>query len=230
MRDYTCVDSSPITWPDLPRQNIKICVRRASVLIWFVVAKLTHGPIVGATSSNSVVIWARADVKARFKVQLDSGTSKAVALNGENDFTGVVRFNRLQPDRPYTYSVSLGGEQVAGGDEYSFKTFPKSGSGDFSFAFGSCFVPDDYGDQIFQSLAEKADDWKLRFFLMLGDNVYVDHYVEHTRTKLGLKPADNLLQLYREAYRHSWKFKSFRRFLRRMSTFMIRRFNYQVQL
>ena len=156
VRDYTCVDSSPITWPDLPRQNIKICVRRASVLIWFVVAKLTHGPIVGATSSNSVVIWARADVKARFKVQLDSGTSKAVALNGENDFTGVVRFNRLQPDRPYTYSVSLGGEQVAGGDEYSFKTFPKSGSGDFSFAFGSCFVPDDYGDQIFQSLAEKS--------------------------------------------------------------------------
>jgi len=55
---------------------------------------------------------------------------------------------------------------------------------------------------------------------MIGDNVYVDYYIEHVRLAEE-PPPENLLALYREAYRHAWGHENFRGFPGQISTYMI---------
>jgi alkaline phosphatase D len=201
---------------------------------------LTHGPIVGATTEHSVAIWARAQQAAEMQVRLgtqpdlsDGVTiSGAVALTAEHDFTGVAELHDLQPDTFYWYTVLLNDQPAAPVHEApfpSFRTFPRDHVAPerFSFAFGSCFIPQEYGDEVFACLGSEAQAGNLSFFLMVGDNVYVDEYIRKIRPRRNLPAARTLLELYREAYRDTWSAPSrgtpnhFREFLMRTPSFMI---------
>ena len=82
---------------------------------------VTHGPIVGATTANSVTIWLRADgpYKAQICLAQDCDSLKqnplcsaAVQLDKELDCTGVLTLNGLEADTRYYYAVLLNGARV----------------------------------------------------------------------------------------------------------------------
>lgn len=224
----------------LPRYN-KLTSRAITMYCHqegLIVPELTHGPIVGATTPHSVSIWLRADTACEAEIRLaqdpndlpgKSIMSGSTSLRETTDFTGVIELSKLEPDSRYAYLVLLDGE-VAHIDENltpGFHTFPASGQGqgqDFSFAFGSCFIPQKYKDCIFKHLSQqcftRADGrLNLRFFMMLGDNVYVDEFIKEKygcATDCPIEEED-----FREAYRETWKFKNFRRALSQMPTYMI---------
>lgn len=199
--------------------------------------ELTHGPIVGATTSHSVSIWLRADSACEAEIRLaqdpnnlpeKSITSGSTLLQETADFTGVIEMSNLEPDSRYAYLVLLDGEVAHIDDNHSpsFHTFPASDQGqgqDFSFAFGSCFIPQRYTDGIFKHIGQQCSTQadgrlNLRFFMMLGDNVYVDEFIKekYGSTDCPIKEED-----FKEAYRETWKFKYFRRALSQIPTYMI---------
>ena len=196
--------------------------------------KLTHGPLVGATTDREVSIWLRADGEGEVEIRLATAadlldepevkTARAW-LNGRQDYTAVLSFSDLEPDTTYTYSVLLDGKPVS--DEVfaghaSLRTFPASEeeADSFSFAFGSCFIPEEHPETIFNNLICKDRDFDPRLFLMIGDNVYVDKYVELRNLDSDV-PTESLLELYRAAYRKSWGYPLFRQALARTPSFMI---------
>ena len=195
---------------------------------------LTHGPLVGAITDTGVNIWLRAggsgEAQIRVATSVDPSsdryavTAKAV-LKKEQDFTAVLSFNNLKPDTTYHYTVLLDDKPALDskiGGKTSFRTFPKAGeaAASFSFAFGSCFIPKAHKTAIFNNLTREGSQHDPRFFLMIGDNVYVDEHVK-LRNREGWPAAESLLELYREAYRESWENPPFRRALMQTPTFMI---------
>ena len=202
--------------------------------------EVTHGPIVGATTHDSVTIWLRADGPYKAQVRLapdreslrqDPPFCAEVQLDQYLDCTGAVTLGGLDPDTRYYYSVLLG-EVQAFPDEgkfshLSFRTFPEPDTAceDFTFAFGSCFRPhyDNGGDCVFKNLKPELGDAAPRFFLMIGDNVYVDDFYDRCLKSPLLAARQPLQELYYAAYRDSWdgKFTNFRRALMNTPTFMI---------
>jgi phosphodiesterase/alkaline phosphatase D-like protein len=195
---------------------------------------LTHGPLVGATTDSTVSIWLRADGEGEAEVRLapsadslnDNSAVRATAvLKKEDDFTGTLSFSDLSPDTAYHYTVLLDGQAALGAEfegQASFRTFParEAQAESFAFAFGSCFIPELHTDEIFNDLVSAEGESDARFFLMIGDNVYVDNYIDR-RNQTAAPPAESLLALYREAYRESWKYPIFRRALMQTPSFMI---------
>ncbi len=199
---------------------------------------VTHGPIVGATTADSVTIWLRDDGPYNAQICLapdceslkqNPSCSAEVQLDKELDCTGVVMLNGLEADTRYYYAVLLNGVRMLPDDDdackLSFRTFPEPDTAceSFSFAFGSCFRPHykNRGDGIFKNLKPENEDSNPRFFLMIGDNVYVDDFYDRHLEKSQLKARQPLQELYYKAYRDSWKFPTFRRALMNTSTFMI---------
>jgi alkaline phosphatase D len=196
--------------------------------------EITHGPLVGATTDSSVNIWLRANGAAKVKIHLstaadplsDPKAKKAKAsLDCQQDFTAVLSFTKLLPDTTYHYTVLLDGEPALDKKftgQTTFHTFPKTGeeAGSFSFAFGSCFIPELHGDAIFNNLVHENGKLDPRFFLMIGDNIYADKYLELRSREPG-PPPESLLELYRAAYRKSWGYPTFRQALMQTPGYMI---------
>jgi alkaline phosphatase D len=197
---------------------------------------LTHGPLVGAVTHERAAIWVRArgDCTVEVTADMEPGRlphnprHRATAnLSMQQDGTGVAALERLEADTRYSYAVLLNGEVVypAAESEFpSFRTFPSPGRKieSLTFAFGSCFIPWEYGDEVFDGLRRNAAALDLRMFLMIGDNVYVDEYFHNVRARLEYSaPVGDLLSIYREAYRFSWQWENFRRFTAGMPTYMI---------
>ncbi len=200
---------------------------------------LTHGPIVGTTTENSTVIWMRADSHCQAEIRLAKNAQDLpdnylanglTTLEDAADYTGTVRLDGLQADETYHYTILIDGNPVLPGENFpslTMRTLPSESNmpETFSFAFGSCFIPQDFGDDIFADLEKKiitqqSDGSGLRLFLMIGDNVYVDHYFNENYKDADLN-ANELRQLYREAYRDTWKYENFRRALTKIPSYMI---------
>jgi phosphodiesterase/alkaline phosphatase D-like protein len=196
--------------------------------------KLTHGPLLGAITDNSVNIWLRAGGCAEAQIRVstsadplsETDAATAVAtLKKEHDYTAVLSFTNLQPDTTYHYIVLLDDQPTLESNfpgQTTFRTFPQpeEEAGSFSFAFGSCFIPEVHGDEIFKNLTGENSQVDPHFFLMIGDNVYVDEHIKD-RNKKDWPVTESLLELYREAYRESWKHETFRRALMQTPSFMI---------
>lgn len=198
---------------------------------------VTHGPIVGATTADSVTIWLRAEDTSFVEIRLaleagslpeESICSACIQLDQDLDCTGVVTLTELKADTLYHYAVLIDGKQVLPDDEFtelSFRTFPEPGSAceSFSFAFGSCFRPhyQNIGDGIFRNLAPEYGPHGPRFFLMIGDNVYVDDLYEQYVLEGQPQAWQSLQQLYYKTYRDTWKYSTFRRALMNTPTFMM---------
>ena len=114
--------------------------------------KITHGPILGHITHNSVRIWGRTSKSGVFQVvynevgSLSNPESLNVSTKIENDNTGWVTITNLKPDTKYTYHLKAGNSKS---EEGAFKTLPDAanyidkkhnpkGLFNFSFEFGSC--------------------------------------------------------------------------------------------
>jgi alkaline phosphatase D len=161
---------------------------------------ITHGPVLGRITETSVTVWIRTKHAMPFeiainkalpfdKARLQPGTTKS-----EQDFTGWVTVDLLQPNTRYFYAVKLRGEIVdirASVDDPwpSFRTLPDQtsfphqynpeGRFNFSFSIGSCqrqkSPTDTYGiyanPPVFNTLWKKHRD-KVSFHIINGDYTY----------------------------------------------------------
>jgi len=139
-------------------------------------AALTHGPMVGHTTSSSSKVWFRTaseqPVEVRYAPISDptdtSLTEATTSVSGE-DFAGEVELLGLQPDTEYSYEVLVNGQLAAVSE---FVTAP-AGPSSFTLAFGSCAkaTQADFSElPIFDDVVAAAPD----LFLMVGDNHYAN--------------------------------------------------------
>ncbi len=145
--------------------------------------RITHGVTAGDVTSNTAVVWARADRRATMSVRYypvgGEKPQKATAANSAaSDFTAKVKLTSLQPGTTYRYEVEFAG----GGERSSVEagTFRTAPSGDMpsavSFIWGGdlggqwyCRRPD-VGYAIFEPMAASRAD----FFIASGDMIYAD--------------------------------------------------------
>ena len=104
--------------------------------------KLTHGPMIGATESDSAKIWVRThatkqtELKIKTAVSLPWSSLSPVSTaypGGDSDMTHIFDISGLQADTNYYYQVSVDGTVEA---TSSFRTNP-TGPTNMTFAFGS---------------------------------------------------------------------------------------------
>jgi alkaline phosphatase D len=137
-------------------------------------AQVTHGPMAGHATHQSVSIWVRADETCVYSVQVQAahgGTkliSKFVALNGENNFCGVAHVKGLLPSTAYSYRIFLDGAEQSTPLAQRVTTYPAEGKpGIIRFAFGHGVNGND-PQPIWDAIAAKQP----MFFLIMGDNIY----------------------------------------------------------
>ncbi len=112
---------------------------------------VTHGPILGHITHNSVKVWGRTSNPGNFQIlyqEVGSSKSDSVTVSTaiENDNTGWASLLNLKPDTKYEYHLQTGNSTSQKGN---FKTLPDAadyideklnpkGLFNFSFEFGSC--------------------------------------------------------------------------------------------
>ena len=141
-------------------------------------APLSHLPMVGAVTDQSVNIWMRTDGLTSAAVQYQPAggdwsqalTSGSIDLLAENDFTGLIPITGLSAESQHDYRVVLDGF-VQPESTSVFKTLTSKGAGTkFSFVFSSC-IKYSYGPHsIFEKMAAHQPD----FALLIGDNMYIE--------------------------------------------------------
>lgn len=203
-------------------------------------SNLILGPIVGGLSERSANLWGRADGPGRLRFWLgrkdDLGDAQiagtSLPLQAEDGWAGAVPVAGLAAETTYHYDLRLDARRPPVQKGYpKFTTFPRPGKErDFSFAFGSCFRPAEAGGgAIFTSLErhrlglEKDPAGKLRFLLLLGDQVYADNWKFNGlwQSGQGRKRIALTLEDYRQVYRYVWSNPPFRAALKNLPAFMI---------
>ncbi|QDV23471.1 alkaline phosphatase D family protein [Aureliella helgolandensis] len=152
---------------------------------------MTHGPILGRASHDSMTVWARTSLPTTFAVQYGvepgkwthSAESARTSLN--HDCTGIATLTSLEADTEYHYQVYIDGSPQGGVNRFS--TLPDSAklvdpqlnpSGLFNFKFeiGSCANQNPlhgigHALPLYQTMnREIADD--IDFAIMNGDWLY----------------------------------------------------------
>lgn len=162
-------------------------------------ARLTAGPMVGATDMHTTTLWLQGDGPARATVDywpLPAGGTEAraismpkarsapVRLERAEDFSGRIRLADLQPGTRYAYRLRLDGRPVGSVQHFTTQTRwqwrDKVDPPDISVVAGSCSYFNDpprdrdgkpfgAGEGIFSAMAARQPD----LVLWLGDNVYL---------------------------------------------------------
>jgi len=137
------------------------------------VSPLTHGPMVGHTTSNSSTIWVRTTASFPVRVRASTSADFEDAIWSDtahpklsDDFTAELLLPGLQADTRYFYEVWVDGT-VESKPDVTFRTAP-TGPSQFRVAFGSCAK---YAQQpVFNAVAASQPD----ILLMIGDNHYAN--------------------------------------------------------
>lgn len=189
--------------------------------------KLILGPVIGGLSHNGVNLWGRADGRALLSAWLGKtpdlsdarmvGASLLVAAAG---FAGKVPVRGLEPNTTYYYALTLD-EQPPDPADAPFPSFttapPPQTPTDFSFAFGSCFMPGAANNgATLRHIAELRPKLGLRFLLMLGDQIYADSWWGNGLGRVALTEED-----YRAVYLHTWGHPAWRALMRELPAYMI---------
>lgn len=153
--------------------------------------KAPNGVIVGDVTSNSAVIWSRADRDSVMHVQLRGRHGKFVEVDQTKDYAGKVFFDHLRPDTEYHYTVeflakhsqilkdnaSEKSQKLSG----QFRTAPDAAAlKAVKFAWGGDLAGQNAcrdatrGFPIFEVLNREKWD----FFIGLGDMIYADAICE----------------------------------------------------
>ncbi len=189
--------------------------------------RLILGPIIGGLSHQRANLWARADGPGTLHAFLGrkpdlsdarlAGTSPP--LSTETGFAGVVPLEGLEPESTYHYALTLTPDPPRGEDFPSFTTFPSPGERrSFNFVFGSCLRPTENArsGEAFRAIAERLEADRLRFLLMIGDQIYADQWKYN-----GIGKVATTLDDYRAVYAHIWSHQPLRDLLARLPAFMI---------
>ena len=171
--------------------------------------RLTHGPMLGHPTANSVRVWARTSDAGPFLVRYGTSSdrldqsSQSITTRLEDDNTGVVTLKGLKPDTRYHYRVSVNDRPH--GVPASFRTLPSSdesrnaehnpkGLFNFRFEVGSCANQNPlHGIGHWQPTYEHLNrDWadKVHFHIMNGDWLYEElreHPAEAWRLQQGVE-------------------------------------------
>lgn len=153
--------------------------------------RLTHGPMLGQPSSNSMRVWARTSDPGEFEIHYGTSASAldSVSEPGQttisHDNTGVTDLQGLTPDTKYYYRVWVNGRPQ--GLPASFHTLPDAdhsrnsqhnpkGLFNFRFQIGSCANQNPlHGNGHRATTYEHLNqDWadKVNFHIMNGDWLY----------------------------------------------------------
>ena len=153
--------------------------------------RLTHGPMLGKTSSHSVSVWARTSDPGEFEVHYGTDAdhmnqvSAPATTTIDHDNTGVAVLTGLQSDTRYHYQVWVNGRPH--GWPGSFLTLPSSrdtinpkynpkGLYNFRFQIGSCANQNPLHGIGHRSYTYEHlnQDWadKVHFHIMNGDWLY----------------------------------------------------------
>jgi alkaline phosphatase D len=145
--------------------------------------RITHGVIAGEVTSTSAVIWSRCDRTGELHTAVAASTdgreiAAAVPVAAENDLTGKLTIEGLEPNTMHPYRVwCTAGEVVGDAVSGTFRTAPRPTSPQaVSFVWGG-----DVGGQnvcrdhtagypIFDTIRAQHPD----FFIGLGDMIYAD--------------------------------------------------------
>ncbi len=188
---------------------------------------LVLGPVIGGLSHTTVNLWGRADERALLSAWLGRapdlsdarmvGSSLLVEAAG---FSGKVKITGLKPNTTYYYALTLN-ETPPKPENVPFPSFttapPPQQPTDFSFAFGSCFLPGAVNDgATLRHLDQLLPQHNLRFLLMLGDQIYADLWWGNGLSKIALTEED-----YRAVYLHTWGHPAWRELMRRLPAYMI---------
>lgn len=180
-----------LTWPD-PVANHVIPMQSTPV---------THGPVLGNVTAESVRVWIRADREIEFDVLVrehgppfdDAPVTRGRTVAG-HDFTGFAEIRGLKPNTVYAYAVRVAGEIVDIRNNIrdpwpTFRTLPDKtsyahqfnpdGRFNFSFSIGACqrqrSPKDTYGiypnPPAFDTIWTKHRD-RLVFHIVNGDYTY----------------------------------------------------------
>lgn len=140
--------------------------------------RLMEGPMVGATTADSITFWGRAsgefDVAVEYSTDrnlANAVTSAPVRATAATDHTVRITVGGLAPATRYFYRLVVDGIP----DRYRLTPFATrtapAGATPFRLAFGSCARHQLDADQpIFRAIAAAEPD----LFFWLGDNIYAD--------------------------------------------------------
>ena len=139
-----------LSWPD-PVANHVIPMQSTPV---------THGPVLGDVTADSIRVWLRAESEIEFEVLIrpqrppfDQATVTTAKTRADQDFTGYAELTGLEPNTVYAYAIRVGGEIVDSRDSIrdpwpTFRTLPNEtsyehefnpqGRFNFSFSIGAC--------------------------------------------------------------------------------------------
>jgi alkaline phosphatase D len=173
----------------------------AGEVIPYHVAGLTHGPVIGQPTAESMRVWVRTREPVAFDVVYDTrlplGKGSPVAVGktaAERDNTGFVQLTGLKPDTRYYYGIRIGGAladtRIDFHDRWpSFRTLPNKtvcadplnnpeGHFNVCFAISCCACQNPvasgghYGSPpAFDTLLKRHGN-EIMFFLSNGDTTY----------------------------------------------------------
>ncbi len=136
-----------------------------------------HGPMVGCVQPTSAKFWLRTadEVPAQVLVSKtesmdDCIKSPAIKTDAEKDYTAVLPVAGLEPATRYYYRIIVDGKTQT--RTYSFRTFGvKAKPAKFSIGFGggAGYTPK------YERMWNTINSREPLAFLLLGDNVYIDH-------------------------------------------------------
>lgn len=190
-------------------------------------ARLILGPIIGGITPVGANLWGRANEPGRLRAWLGQQADlsdawlagESLPLAAETGFAGVAPVSGLSPSTRYYYALSLSirPPNPALAPFPDFTTFPEVGQRvSFAFAFGSCFRPEStQGGQIFHTLADRREMDKLRFILLIGDQIYADEYLYN-----GIGKVATSLDDYRQVYAYTFAQPPFRDLLATLPALM----------
>lgn len=156
---------------------------------------ITHGPMVGYTTSSTSKIWFRAASGAPVTLELatDSNLTSATMFgpaspSPDTDYMTTIEATGLQPDTRYYYRLLVNGAPATTAPYPSFVTAP-SATGKVTIAAGSCAKLAD--QPIFDTIAGLNPT----LMLMMGDNHYANSndlnvlrsFYRSSREKAGLQ-------------------------------------------
>jgi len=188
--------------------------------------EIVLGPLVGGLSHNSVKLWARADGSGMLHAWIgqepdlsDAQHAGAALLVDAAGFAARIPVQGLQPETKYHYALTLDETKPAaqGAPYPAFTTAPPPGTRtEFTFAFGSCFMPlKPYNGAMMRQLEHIRTTRDIRFLLMLGDQIYADAWWGNGIHKVALTEED-----YRAVYQYTWSHPDWRRLMQNMPVFM----------
>lgn len=138
---------------------------------------LIHGPMLGDVKSDGVTVWLRIKPgsEAAVKVSDDETGQEVMTTPGlegfeSPEFASFISVDGLSPDHAYQYQLIIDGQPA--GPVYRFKTAPlkdKATAFSLGFSGGAGYTPR------YERMWDTLNTHQLDMFLMMGDNVYIDH-------------------------------------------------------